>query len=170
MAEELKWTRSEKRKQIERAVHFLGTMGLAPDAVHVPEPVPKGLLENLGNMAWRACGGIVGIGNGRGVKRGAVYSRAQFEAGEVAALKEAFLARARKVGSDSVDAGKEAQRKVRKEELAEILKAVPGYERIQTQDYEYVFEEAGFKNLQDVSFDEFVEVSCRIHLQVAGGR
>jgi len=38
------------------------------------------------------------------------------------------------------------------------LKGVPGYERVRAQDYEYVLEEAGFKNLEDVGFDEFVEV------------
>ena len=156
MADELKWSRSEKKKQIERAVHFLGTMGLAPDAV-LPEPVPRGLLERLENVVWKAVAGIVEAGYGGSVKRGAAYGRAQFEAGEVAALKDAFAARARKVVDVVGDVGVE-ERRVRKGELVEILKGVPGYERVRAQDYEYVLEEAGFKNLEDVGFDEFVEV------------
>lgn len=143
MAEELHWTRKQKQAQIESAVEFLASMGLPPGSV-VPSPIPQGIWENVeGSLsrAFKRSRGEVGKGL-------PVYSRAQFEAGEIDMLKNAFT---QKAGS-FLD-------RLKRQELVEVLKEVPGYDRISPKDCDYVLEEAGFKARVDIDFDEFIEVS-----------
>ena len=151
MAEELNWTRAQKRQQIDDAMVFLRSMGLAPDvATAVPEPVPKGLLERV---LWH----IGGLWMWTDRTRPSVeYSRARFEAGEVEELRRVFAKRA--VGVVARDGGGAGEERIKKVELVEVLKEVPGYEDIQGKDCEYVLEEAGFASRTDMNFDEFVEV------------
>ena len=161
MASELSWSRAQKRRQIEQAVLFLRSMGLAPDGgASVSEGVPKGLLERafwyLGSGWWWWAGT-------NKVRTSVEYSRAQFEAGEVDALRNAFEKRALGVMVRDVSGGGGGVtevKKVKKEEIGVLLEEVPGYEGIPVKDCEYAVEEAGFASVVEVDFDEFVEASC----------
>ncbi|KZT65822.1 DAO-domain-containing protein [Daedalea quercina L-15889] len=144
MAEECKWSSSRKSAELERATRFLASMGLPPGA----EPLhrPQGLLEKVE--------GALGLGVGHRRKRAApemVYSRAQFEAGEVEQLRVVF-----------VGAAKGAEEKLGHERVLDLVKAMPGYGAVNKKDYEYVLEEAGFSKAQDVDFDEFVEICAEL--------
>jgi glycerol-3-phosphate dehydrogenase len=150
MAEELGWSRSRKRKEMERSVEFLGSMGLAPGVIS--QSSPKGLLERVQSVIWGA-GALIGVGAGAGAKVSGVYSRALFEAGEIDTLKSAFEKKANAV----VIAGVEELR-LGMSELPGLVNDIPGYEGIRMKDYEYVLNEGGFKGLTGVDFDEFVEV------------
>jgi glycerol-3-phosphate dehydrogenase len=154
MAEELNWTRAQKRQQIDGAMVFLSSMGLAPDTVRLAasELAPIGLLESV---LWR----LGGLWMWQGKARPSVeYSRARFEAGEVEELRRAFGKRAFAVIVKDVNGQDAEGEKIKKAELVEVLKEVPGYEDVQSKDCEYALEEAGFANRVDVNFDEFVEV------------
>ncbi|KAF8992697.1 hypothetical protein BDQ17DRAFT_1546385 [Cyathus striatus] len=78
-----------------------------------------------------------------------IRALSRFEAGELVALRAAFERHANGNGN----------RKVRKDEVLEVLGDVPGYEGVLGKDYVYVLEEAGFGDRVDVDFDEFVEIS-----------
>jgi len=43
-------------------------------------------------------------------------------------------------------------------ELFDIVHSVPGYAEITRKEYDYVMEEAGFKDRKDVNLDEFIEI------------
>lgn len=112
----------------------------------------KGLV--LGRWAGEAAGvgTIVGAGEHVGPFKKA-YGRASFGAGEVVALRNAFLKRA------NVD---EEQHCVGVKELVEIMHEVPGYEGVKDKDLKYVLEENGMVAKNTVDFDEFLEVSAVI--------
>jgi glycerol-3-phosphate dehydrogenase len=155
MAEELGWTRGQKKQQIENAMLFLSSMGLAPDAgtaVAVPDPAMKGLLERA---LWRVGGGGWFWPWAYKTRSSVEYSRARFEAGEVEELRRVFMKRAAQVTVGEEVAEEE---RIKKVDLVEVLKEVPGYEDVAMKDCEYVLEEAGFSSRKDVNFDEFVEV------------
>ena len=75
-----------------------------------------------------------------------VYSRAQFDAGEIAALRGEFDARAE--GKERLGAGA----------AYELVKGLRGFEEVKQKDYDYVLEEVGFASRKELDFDEFVEV------------
>ncbi|KAJ7849319.1 FAD dependent oxidoreductase-domain-containing protein [Mycena leptocephala] len=131
MATELHWSRAEKARQVGRAVAFLSSMGLSPDAV----APPIGLRERAAHALWGRC------------------ARAKFDGPEMAALKGAFARNAEAVAGP---AGQEVR--LAKAALGAVLKEVPGYADIPAKDCEYVLEEAGFKSRVDVDFDEFLEI------------
>ncbi|OBZ69059.1 Glycerol-3-phosphate dehydrogenase, mitochondrial [Grifola frondosa] len=138
MAEELKWSRARQEAEMQRATTFLASMGL-----------PPGATSRVAQGGWRErIEGIFGMDTRR--RRAApemVYSRAQFETGEVDALRVAFEDEARgnpaRMGHDAVFA---------------LVRGLPGYEGVKAKDYEYVREEAGFTRAEDVDFDAFVEI------------
>ncbi|KAJ6620300.1 FAD dependent oxidoreductase-domain-containing protein [Mycena sp. CBHHK59/15] len=150
MGEEFNWSRAEKKRQTTRTVAFLSSMGLAPGAI-APPSAPSGLLGRVESALWDV-GAALGL-TGAAASAAPAYSRAKFEKGEMAALKNAFGRWARTLDGP---AGKEV--KVAKTELLEVLKEVPGYEEIPAKDCDYVLEEAGFKSRVDVDFDEFLEI------------
>jgi glycerol-3-phosphate dehydrogenase len=155
MASELNWSRAQKKAQIEQAVSFLSSMGLAPEEASVlPESEPVGLLER---MAWRLGGIWGGVSK---VRMPVEYSRAQFEAGEVDALRQAFEKKASVVYLTDASGIVEEMRKVRLEALVEIIKDIPGYEDIAAKDYDYALQEAGFAGRVDIDLDEFIEVGA----------
>ena len=80
-----------------------------------------------------------------------IYSRAQFEAGEVEALRTAFGGKAHAEGAS-------APAKLETKEVYELVKGLPGFEEVRPKDCDYVLEEAGFARQPAVDFDEFVEV------------
>lgn len=148
MAEELKWSRSRKKQEIDRAIKFLGTMGLPPGADLALKN--KSLLTRAENTLWRAIGYDT-VDDSKKIK-GPVLTRAQFASGEIDALKAAF---ARRVVQP---AGPAEAEKIGKEVLVDTIKEVPGYEGIRTKDYDYVLLEAGFSDQSQLDFDEFLEV------------
>jgi glycerol-3-phosphate dehydrogenase len=152
MAEELKWGSAQKKKEIEQAIEFLGTMGLAPGAADsLQEPSSRKFLTYLGKLKpviWP-------LSRAPAAKTPTLYSRSQFEVGEVEALQDAFLKHAHKV---TLSAG--GQMKIRKDDLSILLHDIPGYEDIPLSDYKYVLEDAGFRHRHELDFDEFIEVSA----------
>lgn len=83
-----------------------------------------------------------------------VYSRAQFKAGEVEALREAFKSRAS--GESETDA------RLQHEEVLELVKGLPGSAGINRKDYDYVLEEAGFSKSPAVDMDQFLEICAEL--------
>ena len=154
MGEELGWDKKRKQDEVEKATRFLTSMGLHPGVIeraYREEPV-KSMLNTLRTLV-----GLKPITERRPVAE-MVYSRARFDAGEIEELREAFGQRAK--GEPSVsDTGSTSLSRVSTRELFDLVKTLPGYELVKPKDYEYVLEEAGFKNKADVDFDEFVEVS-----------
>lgn len=142
MAEELHWDETRKRKEIEQAVDFLSTMGLSPAVL---EPAPRRIWDKI---LWPAAPSALVP------KPVVVYSRAQFEAGEVEALRLAFSGRAYAVAGPDGE-----EMRLKKDELAEVLRDMPVYEGISVKDYEYALDEAGFQGWESLDFDEFLEVS-----------
>jgi glycerol-3-phosphate dehydrogenase len=150
MAEEFKWGSAQKKKQIEQATEFLGTMGLAPgmaDALQEPSSRNSLYLDKLKLMEWS-------FSHATAAKTPTLYTRSPFEAGEVEALRDAFFKHAHKVATNAGE-----QMKIKKDGLSLLLHDIPGYEDIPLSDYEYVLDEAGFRNRQELDFDEFIEVS-----------
>ncbi|KAF8887091.1 DAO-domain-containing protein [Infundibulicybe gibba] len=144
----LNWSKSERKAQLKHAVSFFGSMGLAPTA-QIPQLEPKGVWEKFERVVW---GGIISIGHGIGYGKtegGKGYSRAKFAPGEVDLLRGAFAKRATVIGDTE---------NIRRDQLGEILEEVPSYGSISEKDYEYVLEEAGFKDRKVMDFDEFLEI------------
>ncbi|KAF7969366.1 hypothetical protein HWV62_27492 [Athelia sp. TMB] len=160
MGEELNWSLSRKRQELQSATSFLSSMGLAPGAV-VPKIKPNGLLEKVESAIWWGIGGAGLFGNEPEQRIG--YTRALFEAGEIDGLRSSFQQRAEAVspvrsaqGSDGTSAVLEHRLKM--EQAKALLKELPGYEGISGKDFDYVLEEAGLGRKADMDFDEFVEI------------
>ncbi|OSX56431.1 hypothetical protein POSPLADRAFT_1175160 [Postia placenta MAD-698-R-SB12] len=149
MAEEHGWGKARKAEELASATLFLASMGLPPGAQPATAPAePHGLLARVGSA--------IGLGPARR-RRAApemVYSRAQFEAGEVEALREAFKSRA--------SGASEADARLRHEEVLELVKGLPGYAGINGKDYDYVLEEAGFSKSPAVDIDQFLEICAEL--------
>ncbi|THH27233.1 hypothetical protein EUX98_g6961 [Antrodiella citrinella] len=167
LAEELAWDNTRKEKELTRAVEFLGSMGLAPsvgEAFLQSEAVkPKNLKERAEalfgfGLGWDAA-------KKARVASGLVYSRALFEAGEVERLRQAFGSRAKVVvaatGVSGSPAGATYQR-VDKDALFDLVKGMPGYEKVGSKDFNYVLEEVGLAKQKDVDFDEFMELCAEV--------
>lgn len=181
MSDELGWTRAERRRQVSVAVAYFETMGLVPaeaaaDAEKREKEVVTGVLRKLEPKGWvekvergvenvfagawsllsakgretAGVGIIVGGGEQVGPFKKA-YGRASFGAGEVIALRNAFLKRA--------DVDEEEQPYVGVKALVEVMHEVPGYEGVKDKDLKYVLEENGMVTKNTVDFDEFLEVS-----------
>ena len=159
LAEELSWDKRRKQVEIEKATRFLISMGLAPGAVersYKEEPV-KSLFNTLRTLV-----GLKPITERRPVAE-MMYSRAQFEPGEIEELREAFGERAKSELSVS-STGSVSQARVSTQVLFDLVKSLSGFDGIKTKDYEYVLEETGYSTRQEVDFDEFVEVSLPIYI------
>lgn len=155
MADELNWTLAQRKAQIAQAVDFFSSMGLAPGSVtKLPEPVPRGWAEKAwSGLSWSLLTGQKGPDHA--AKE--TYSRAKFEAGELAALEGAFTRNASVGGIDG-------ELNVKGGQVVEVLREVPGYSAISEKECLYVLEEAGFGASTNIGFHEFVEV-CRTSLQ-----
>ncbi|KDQ62798.1 hypothetical protein JAAARDRAFT_149905 [Jaapia argillacea MUCL 33604] len=147
MAEELHWNRAKKKLELERATKFLASMGLPPNSL-APEPAPNGTLERLQSL-FEYTGALI-VGQSRPPAQGVTYSRAQFDAGEVDALRTVFKTKA------------DNTHRVDKRELPQLLKEVPGYENVRNKDVDYVLEESGFATRTSLDLDEFVEVCAEL--------
>lgn len=142
MAQELHWSAARKEAEISKAAEFLGSMGLMPGAVpHRAQP--RSIIQRVENAVYSGLG-LRGAPPAKSVI-GPMYSRSQFEGGELDTLRGAFRGRA-------------AHDRVPKTEALELIKGLPGYEGVTPKVFDYVLIEAGFNERADVSFDEFVEV------------
>ena len=150
MAEDLNWTHSRQKAEIDRATKFLASMGLPPGT----EPPPlktRSFMENL----WILLGFTPQTSSLARTMRAAqemVYSRAQFEAGEIMALRDAFIGRVQQYPAA------EDETQLGRADAMGLIKSLGGYEGVSQKDYEYVLTETGFADKSDFSFDEFVEV------------
>ena len=91
MAEDLDRSHS-RQAEIDRATEFLASMRLPP-GIEPPPLKTHGFMEKLWSLLGFT-GQVSGEARTLRVARETMYSRAQFEAGEIAALGDAFVARA----------------------------------------------------------------------------
>lgn len=148
MSEELGWNSTRRKEELDRGVDFLQSMGLT-GSIEL-EPTPRTWIEWAKSMifGWRRR------------PDGRAYTRAQFEPGEVDALRTIFKANAQgeAFGIGSVET--RGQPRLRRRELLEVLHRTSGYEKIRENEFYYILDEAGFSQRDDFDFDEFVEVRC----------
>ncbi|KAL0961472.1 hypothetical protein HGRIS_006416 [Hohenbuehelia grisea] len=153
MAEELGWSASRQRTEVERALIYFETMGLPPHAVSAAS-----VKLALGPAQWLSPARIAealwgALGRAEEPRVPSSSPRALFAPGEIDALRGAFGQRAHKVGVQA-----EKQDVIQRGEIAAVLGAFPGYAHISKKEYEYVFEETGFASREELDFDEFIEV------------
>ena len=150
MAEDLGWNHSRQRAEIDRATKFLASMGLPP-GTDPPPLKTRSFMEK-----FRAVVGFAPQGSSlaRTLRAGQemVYSRAQFEAGEITALQNAFTARVQQYPAV------EGETHLGRADVISLIKSLNGYEGVSQKDYEYVLAETGFVDKSDFNLDEFVEV------------
>ena len=151
MAEDLNWSRSRQRTEVERATKFLASMGL-PSGIEPPPLKTHSLIEKF----WALLGFTVRASGEAGTSRTGqemVYSRAQFEAGEITTLHDAFVARVRQYPAV------EDETHLGRADVISLIKSLRGYEGVSQKDYEYVLAETGFAAKSDFDLEEFFEVS-----------
>ncbi|EIN08083.1 DAO-domain-containing protein [Punctularia strigosozonata HHB-11173 SS5] len=154
MGEEMGWNLARKTKELERATAFLASMGLQ-EGIAPPPLHPRNLVEKVESALY------TGLGTRTRAPTSAVaYSRAQFEAGEVDALKVAFEGRAKIV--PPADGKQEPARLLETEDVRSLVGGLHGLELVSDKDVKYVLEEAGFAGRKDVDFDEFVEICAEL--------
>ena len=150
MAEDLGWNHSRQQAEIDRATKFLASMGLPP-GTEPPSAKTRSFVER-----FRALLGFAphGSSEARILRAGQemVYSRAQFEAGEIAALLGAFTSRVQQYPAV------EGETHLGRADVIGLIKSLNGYAGVSQKDYEYVLTETGFADKLDFNFDEFVEV------------
>ncbi|TBU59006.1 DAO-domain-containing protein [Dichomitus squalens] len=158
MAEELHWPAARTKAETAAATEFLLSMGLMPGATPRPTSTePKSVVECMETALG------VKTGREKRLRRAAqemVYSRAQFEAGELEALKSAFEARAK--ASATTQAQVVGEPKLKTGELYELVKGLPGFDAVRPKDYEYVMEEVGYARSKDVDWSEFMEICAEL--------
>ncbi|EJF63293.1 DAO-domain-containing protein [Dichomitus squalens LYAD-421 SS1] len=158
MAEELHWPAARTKAETAAATEFLLSMGLMPGATPRPTSTePKSVVECMETALG------VKTGREKRLRRAAqemVYSRAQFEAGELEALKSAFEARAK--ASATTQAQDVGEPKLKTGELYELVKGLPGFDAVRPKDYEYVMEEVGYARSKDVDWSEFMEICAEL--------
>lgn len=162
LAEELHWDKKRQQQELEQGARFLGTMGLPPSLTEKnpftwkEESTLTSILNSL-----RALVGLKPTAERRAAAE-IIYSRAQFEAGEIEELRTAFSSHVKPAVAEQETSGppvgSSPQIHVPRQALFDIIKGLPSFEAIKSKDYEYVLEEAGFSKRVEVDFDEFVEV------------
>jgi glycerol-3-phosphate dehydrogenase len=150
MAEDLNWSRSRQQAEINRATKFLASMGLPP-GIEPPPLKTHSFVEKFRTLLGFTPQ-VSGEARTLRVAHQMVYSRAQFEAGEITALRDAFTTRIQQypAAEDETHLGRT--------DVIGLIKSLKGYEGVSQKDYEYVLTETGFAGKSDFNFDEFVEV------------
>ena len=161
---------------MERGVAFLRrSMGLSV----VSSSSTNG--TNIGQsrwLKWAKVGLFGGTAKAGGIQR-ASFSRALFEAGEVDSLRGAFNSNASTEGpaaradvgtvpssrleiqSSSPTSGlgpMVGEKRLKTATLRAVLREIPSYERTTEKELQYVLDEAGLSQQENIDFDEFVEV------------
>lgn len=150
MAEDLGWTHSRQRAEVERATKFLASMGLPP-GIEPPLLKTHSFMEKF----WALLGLMPKTSSEAGSLRATqemVYSRAQFEAGEISALRDAFTTRVQQYPAV------EDETHLGRADVIGLIRSLKGYEGVSQKDYEYVLTETGFAKKSDFDLEEFVEV------------
>lgn len=151
MTEDLNWSHSRQRAEVARATEFLASMGLPPGI----EPPPLKTHSFMEKFWALLVGFAVQASNEARTLRAAqemVYSRAQFEAGEITALHDAFITRVQQYPAV------EQETHLGRTDVIGLIRSLKGYEGVSQKDYEYVLTETGFADRTDFGFEEFVEV------------
>ncbi len=147
MGDELKWSRSRRDAEFRRAVSFLQqSMGLlgGSDMTSPPQTWTSWIRETVLMARPKPMTADVGM-----------YSRSQFEPGELDTLKIAFTTRALEVKKEG---DQSSEQRLAKKEVPSLLSSVPGYEDTKEREFYYILDEAGFASREFLDFDEFVEV------------
>ena len=150
MTEDLDWSHSRQQAEIDRATEFLASMGLPP-GIEPPPLRTHSVMEKF----WSLLGftGQISIeARTLRVAQEMVYSRAQFEAGEITALRDAFVARTQQYPAV------EDETHLGQADVFGLIESLKGYEGVSRKDYDYVLTETGFAGKSNFNFDEFVEV------------
>lgn len=151
MARELGWSQRRKDEELRWGIRFLGSMGLrgVPEDVYAPRTW-LAWLERL--IGFKGSVVVPRITN--------VYSRAQFEPGEVERIRNVFESHARgEVGlQQQGQQHAKGEKRFRKSGLPAALAELPGYEEARPQHLKNVLQETGFDSREDLSLDEFLEV------------
>ena len=150
MAEDLGWSHSRQQAEIDRATKFLASMGLPP-GIEPPPLKTHSFMEKFWSLLGFTSQTLSEARTLR-VAREMVYSRAQFEAGEIMALRDAFVARTQQYPAV------EDETHLGRADVFGLVESLKGYEGVSQKDYEYVLTETGFADKLDFNFDEFVEV------------
>jgi len=150
MAEDLSWSHSRQQAEIDRATKFLASMGLPP-GIEPPPLKTHSFVEKFWSLL-AFTGQASSEGRTLQAARGTVYSRAQFEAGEITALRDAFVTRTQQYPAV------EDETHLGWADVFGLIESLKGYEGVSQKDYEYVLTETGFADKLDFNFDEFVEV------------
>ncbi|KZW03354.1 DAO-domain-containing protein [Exidia glandulosa HHB12029] len=137
MGDELKWSRSRRKAEVERTKAFLESMGLAKE-------VSAQRRELMGWGDWAR-----GLLFGQAAPVRGTYSRAQFAPGEVDRLRAAFAAHA--VGD-----------RLTKPAIREAMKQEEEYQSYSAADVQSVLEQTGLDTRTDIGLDEFLEVCAAL--------
>jgi glycerol-3-phosphate dehydrogenase len=150
MAEDLNWSRSRQRAEVERATKFLASMGLPP-GMEPPSLNTHSFMEKF----WALLGFTAQVQGEVGTLKAVqemVYSRAKFEAGEITTLHDAFAVRVQQYPAV------EGETHLGREDVISLIRTLKGYEGVSQKDYEYVLTETGFADKSGFDLEEFVEV------------
>jgi len=150
MAEDLNWNNSRQRAEVKRATKFLASMGL-PSGIEPPPLKTHSFTEKF----WTLLGFTAQASREARTVRAAqemVYSRAQFEAGEITALHDAFATRVQQYPAI------EDETHLRRADAISLIRSLRGYEGVSQKDYEYVLTETGYADKSDFGLEEFVEI------------
>ncbi|THH06886.1 hypothetical protein EW145_g3783 [Phellinidium pouzarii] len=172
MSAELSWDASRRTTELHRGVAFLRSMGLmglpeGDELTRILSPSPKSWTDSVKAMVgWKPVTQPINVS--AALSAAAAYTRAQFEAGEMDALRSVFDAR---TGASSDSASAEHSGRLRKDSVRELLRALPEYEHVRDGELRYVLDEAGFAAREDFDFNDFVEICAglkEITLRPAG--
>ena len=146
MTEDLDWSHSRQQAEIDRATEFLASMGLPP-GIEPPPLRTHSVMEKFWSLLGFT-GQVLSEARTLRVAREMVYSRAQFEAGEIVALRDAFVARTQQYPAV------EDETHLGQADVFGLIENLKGYEGVSRKDYDYVLTETGFAGKSDVNFDE----------------
>lgn len=165
MARELGWSSSRKREEYERAVKFLGNMGLRfVDEKNENVNGGRGLLGWIEKLLGRELGLSTPLVRTRITT---LYSRAQFEPRELESLRTVFNNAQDGTSSSSsaasavtvVEGQTPKSLLLSKSQLAGLLSQVRGYEQTKVQHIESAFLQLGLGNgVSAIGWNEFLEV------------
>ncbi|KAI5123140.1 hypothetical protein M0805_000843 [Coniferiporia weirii] len=161
MATELSWDMNRRTAELYRGVAFLRSMGLAglpegPELARMLSPASQTWTDSMKTLlGWKPATNPIDVS--AAVSAAVSYTRAQFEAGEVDALRGSFTARAGASDPAAASASPSGSR-LPKAAVHELLRTIPEYDHVREGDLRYVLDEAGLAAREDFDFNDFVEI------------
>lgn len=162
MAEELGWNAKRRAQEQARAVDFLQSMGL-PSTASLIDTAPS-FLSSWTDRA-RSVLHLPPATRVVDVTPVAPYGRAEFEAGEVDTLREAFEAAVREArglrGESEATPSETSQESVRlpRDAARSLLGSLSDYSRAREGELRSVLDETGLDSRRDFDFNDFIEAS-----------